>query len=105
MPPVTITQLANVFGYGLKRDYVSWKEISPNVKLAAIASEDQSFPDHGGFDWDAIQKSPTQRKKIRRHGFRWVVAPVPLRSRLPKMFFYGREEGSQNLYARFPNYI
>ncbi|MCW3088411.1 MAG: Biosynthetic peptidoglycan transglycosylase [Sediminibacterium sp.] len=66
MPPVTITQLANAFGYGLKRDYVTWKEISPNVKLAAIASEDQSFPDHGGFDWDAIQKSLYPKKKNKK---------------------------------------
>lgn len=63
MPPITITQIGNSFGYGLKRHYVSWKEISPNVKLAAIASEDQSFADHGGFDWDAIEKSLRPKKK------------------------------------------
>src|SRR5215217_730145 len=57
-PPVTVTQLSALFtGRGLKRDYVSWDEISPNVKLAAMASEDQLFPDHGGFDWKAIDKS------------------------------------------------
>ena len=57
-PPVTITQLGALLGgYGLKRDYVSWKEIAPNVKLAALASEDQLFPDHNGFDWKSIQKS------------------------------------------------
>jgi monofunctional glycosyltransferase len=57
-PPVTITQMGALFGgYGLKRDYVSWDEISPNVKLAAIASEDQLFPQHDGFDWKAIEKS------------------------------------------------
>lgn len=63
MPPITITQISNIFGYGLKRDYVSWNRISPNVKLAAIASEDQAFPDHGGFDWDAIEQSLRPRKK------------------------------------------
>jgi monofunctional biosynthetic peptidoglycan transglycosylase len=63
MPPVTMTQLSNVFGYGLKRDYVSWNNISYNVKLAAIASEDQAYPDHGGFDWDAIEKSLKPKKK------------------------------------------
>lgn len=58
MPPITITQLASfVEGYGLKRDYVSWDEISPNVKLAAIAAEDQLFPTHDGFDWKALKKS------------------------------------------------
>ncbi|WP_276131684.1 monofunctional biosynthetic peptidoglycan transglycosylase [Polluticoccus soli] len=68
-PPVTITQVsALVSGYGLKRDYVSWDEISPNIKLAAIASEDQLFPDHGGFDWKAIDKSLNgdQRRRKRK---------------------------------------
>lgn len=63
MPPITVTQISNVFGYGLKRDYVSGNEISRNAKLAAIASEDQAFPDHGGFDWDAIEKSLKPKKK------------------------------------------
>lgn len=66
MPPITITQISNSFSYGLKRDYVSWNEISYNVKLAAIASEDQAFPDHGGFDWDAIEKSLKPKKKNKK---------------------------------------
>jgi monofunctional biosynthetic peptidoglycan transglycosylase len=66
MPPITVTQVTNSFGYGLKRDYVSWDKISYNVKLAAIASEDQSFPDHGGFDWDAIEKSLKPKKKNKK---------------------------------------
>ncbi|TAG09839.1 MAG: monofunctional biosynthetic peptidoglycan transglycosylase [Sphingobacteriia bacterium] len=63
MPPITITQLANAFGYGLKRDYISWNEMNQSIKLAAIASEDQAFPDHGGFDWDAIEKSLRPKKR------------------------------------------
>ena len=58
MPPVTIMQLGSwIGGYGLKRDYVSWDDISSNAKLAAIAGEDQLFPVHNGFDWKAISKS------------------------------------------------
>jgi len=58
MPPITITQLSDwVSGNGLHRDYISWDEIPSNAKLAAIASEDQLFPEHGGFDWEAIEKS------------------------------------------------
>jgi monofunctional biosynthetic peptidoglycan transglycosylase len=58
MPPITLTQTGSlVGGYGLKRDYVSWEEISPNIKLAAMASEDQLFVDHSGFDWKSIEKS------------------------------------------------
>lgn len=63
MPPITITQIANSFSYGLKRDYIPWHQLPYNIKLAAIASEDQTFPDHGGFDWDAIERSMKPRKK------------------------------------------
>ncbi|MBX9733303.1 MAG: monofunctional biosynthetic peptidoglycan transglycosylase [Chitinophagaceae bacterium] len=66
MPPITVTQIANTFSYGLKRDYVAWNKISYNVKLAAIASEDQAFPDHSGFDWDAIEKSLKPKKKKKK---------------------------------------
>lgn len=63
MPPITLTQIGNSFSHGIRMDYVSWDEISYNVKLAAIASEDQTFPDHGGFDWDALEKSFRPKKK------------------------------------------
>jgi len=65
MPPITITQISNSFNNGLKRDYISWDEMGYNIKLAAIASEDQLFADHNGFDWDALQKSfePKKGKK------------------------------------------
>ena len=65
-PPITITQLTNAFGLGLKRDYVSWNDMSYNIKLAALASEDQSFTDHSGFDWDAIEKSLRPKKKKKK---------------------------------------
>ena len=57
-PPLTITQIGNWFGgYGLKRDYVDYTEISRHAKLAVIASEDQKFPVHAGFDWKQIEKA------------------------------------------------
>ncbi len=55
-PPITFTQIGSIMdGYGLKRDYVADKDISPNLKLAIIASEDQEFLDHEGIDWDEIE--------------------------------------------------
>jgi monofunctional biosynthetic peptidoglycan transglycosylase len=63
-PPVTITQLSSLFsGYGLKRDYVSKTEMSPHIKLAVIASEDQLFADHNGFDWKSIEKAMAYNKR------------------------------------------
>ena len=70
-PPITITQLISwVSGHGLKRDYVNRKSISPYAKLAVIASEDQLFPDHNGFDWKSIKKARkyNERKPGRIHG-------------------------------------
>ena len=50
-------------GYGLKRDYVSAEEISPWAGLAVIASEDQLFPDHNGFDWQSIERAIAKNKR------------------------------------------
>ncbi|MFT3748638.1 MAG: monofunctional biosynthetic peptidoglycan transglycosylase [Agriterribacter sp.] len=63
-PPVTITQIGSLLsGNGLKRDYVDAENISSYAGLAVIASEDQLFPDHNGFDWKSIQKAIEKNKK------------------------------------------
>ena len=63
-PPVTITQLVSFFqGYGLSRDYVSKEDISPYARLAVMASEDQLFPEHNGFDLKSIKKALQNNKK------------------------------------------
>lgn len=63
-PPITITQLSSwISGDGLKRDYVSGDELSNQMKLAVIASEDQLFPDHEGFDWKSINKAAKHNEK------------------------------------------
>lgn len=63
-PPITMTQLVSfVSGHGLKRDYVGWNKISYNARLAVMASEDQAFPDHSGFDWKNIKKAMAYNKK------------------------------------------
>ncbi|MDP4129984.1 MAG: monofunctional biosynthetic peptidoglycan transglycosylase [Bacteroidota bacterium] len=69
-PPVTLTQLSSfIHGYGLKRDYVSMSNISPYAKLGVIASEDQLFPDHDGFDFKSIEKAMKHNQKSKSlHG-------------------------------------
>jgi len=63
-PPITITQFVSwVSGHGLKRHYVDRYAISYNAKLAVIASEDQLFPDHNGFDWKNIRKAMDYNKR------------------------------------------
>lgn len=63
-PPITITQFSSwINGDGLKRDYVDYDEMSYQVKLAVISSEDQIFPDHSGFDWKNIRKAMDYNQK------------------------------------------
>ena len=63
-PPVTITQIGGLFEYGrLQRDYISYDEMGNNVKKAVIASEDQNFFVHDGFDYKAIEKAMKSNKK------------------------------------------
>ena len=57
-PPITLTQISGLFEFGkLKRDYISYDEMGDHVKRAVIASEDQNFFNHNGFDYKAIQKA------------------------------------------------
>ena len=57
-PPITITQISSIIQYGkLQRDYISYDEMGTNVKKAVLASEDQKFFSHNGFDYQAIEKA------------------------------------------------
>jgi monofunctional biosynthetic peptidoglycan transglycosylase len=69
-PPITMTQLVSwLTGHGLKRNYVNRDQISPDAKLAVIASEDQLFPDHNGFDFKSIEKAMKHNQKSKSlHG-------------------------------------
>ena len=63
-PPVTITQLSSLLrGDGLSRDYINYNKMGSNIKLAVIASEDQLFPDHDGFDLKAIKLAMKYNKR------------------------------------------
>ncbi|MBM3411930.1 MAG: monofunctional biosynthetic peptidoglycan transglycosylase [Bacteroidetes bacterium] len=63
-PPITITQLNNwLVGNGMRRDYVMASEISPYMRLAVIASEDQLYTQHYGFDWKRIQEAMAYNKR------------------------------------------
>ncbi len=43
--------------YSLHHRWVDLAQISPNLALAVVASEDQKFPEHWGFDVEAIEKA------------------------------------------------
>lgn len=57
-PPLTITQLSAMMEFGrIDRKYISYDQMSTHVKKAVIASEDQLFFQHNGFDIKAIEKA------------------------------------------------
>ncbi|RAI98695.1 monofunctional biosynthetic peptidoglycan transglycosylase [Chitinophaga skermanii] len=73
-PPITITQISSWFSLwgtdkSLHAKWANYNEISQHAKLAVIASEDQLFPDHDGFDFKSIEKAMKHNQKSKkRHG-------------------------------------
>lgn len=63
-PIITITQMNGFIKYGkLKRNYIPYSEMGDNVKKAIIASEDQSFFKHNGFDYKEIEAAIKHNNK------------------------------------------
>ncbi|MBK8197375.1 MAG: monofunctional biosynthetic peptidoglycan transglycosylase [Acidobacteria bacterium] len=50
-------------GQKVQQDWVPLSKISPNLVLAVISAEDAKFCEHGGIDWDAIEKAREYNKK------------------------------------------
>jgi monofunctional biosynthetic peptidoglycan transglycosylase len=61
-PPTSAVILSRALGEGERQDYqwVALEHISPDAALAVVASEDQKFPTHRGFDIDAIKDAVEQ---------------------------------------------
>lgn len=45
---------ANESEFALHYQWVDWEKISPELKIAVVAAEDQQFPNHIGFDFKSI---------------------------------------------------
>jgi monofunctional biosynthetic peptidoglycan transglycosylase len=62
-------RVASWFGtakYSSSYQWVPFDSIAPVMGAAVIASEDQNFPQHYGFDWKAIQKAMDHNEKSAR---------------------------------------
>jgi monofunctional biosynthetic peptidoglycan transglycosylase len=57
---------AGVRGYHTEFRWASLEEISPQAAIAVIASEDQQFPFHGGFDFDSIREAVRASERGKR---------------------------------------
>ena len=47
----------------IRYQWVDYEQISVNLKSAVIASEDAKFSDHGGFDWESLEKAIEKHQK------------------------------------------
>lgn len=58
-PPTSMMMLAAASGLPVpvRYEWVAWNDISPHLKLAVIAAEDQRFPAHHGFDLIEIRQA------------------------------------------------
>lgn len=68
--PLMVIRCAQQVGRGekirLKHHWVPMKEISSQLGIAVIASEDQRFLEHHGFDFKAIEKAIDENKNGKR---------------------------------------
>ena len=56
--------IAGDFGFRIAHDWRGMDRISPNLPLALVASEDQNFASHHGFDFAAIEKAQAHNEKM-----------------------------------------
>jgi len=63
-------RLANLVGgnpqKGIRYRWADWGSISPEMRVAAVAAEDQNFPHHWGFDLESILDALQKKGKRRR---------------------------------------
>lgn len=52
----------------IRRNWVSQTKIAPELFLAVVAAEDQRFPDHHGFDLQAIEQALDDRERGKVRG-------------------------------------
>jgi monofunctional biosynthetic peptidoglycan transglycosylase len=72
-PPTSAFMIADRIGarvegpsYRLRHRWTDWDRIAGSMKVAVIASEDQTFPVHRGFDFKSIDKALEERDRGRR---------------------------------------
>ena len=64
-PPTTAFMLREqiVEGRPILQHWMPLRQISPQLAIAVVAAEDQRFPQHAGFDFEAIEKAMGERRR------------------------------------------
>jgi monofunctional biosynthetic peptidoglycan transglycosylase len=101
-PESTSFQRSEAWRLIAEKNHIAWSQqwvpyarISPHLKRAVIASEDAGFAEHGGVDWDALERAwdrnlkaeervarinAENERRAARQGQRKVEAPVAARA-------------------------
>ncbi len=63
-PPTTAFMLRDglIGSHEIHHHWVPWEDIVPHLPIAVVAAEDQKFPQHHGFDFDAIFQATRERR-------------------------------------------
>lgn len=66
-PPGTPLMVIRLFqGEGIEKQWVALAEMSPHLPRAVIAAEDNTFCQHRGFDWGAIEEAVAELRGGKR---------------------------------------
>jgi monofunctional glycosyltransferase len=90
-PESTTFQRSEAWRIATEKDRLRWRQrwvpyeqISDNLKRAVIASEDGSFVNHDGVDWDALEKAWERNAKAEAQAAKRAML-APSRARPPKI--------------------
>jgi monofunctional glycosyltransferase len=90
-PESTTFQRSEAWRIAIERDRLRWRQqwvpyerISDNLKRAVIASEDGSFVNHDGVDWDALEKAWERNAKAEELAAKRAML-APKRAKPPKI--------------------
>ncbi|MCH8550952.1 MAG: monofunctional biosynthetic peptidoglycan transglycosylase [Natronospirillum sp.] len=65
-PPGTLVMVnrwSQIEDFDLRWQWLAWQDIPPHAAMAVVASEDQRFPLHRGFDVDAMRDAWLERER------------------------------------------
>ncbi|MEJ8835092.1 monofunctional biosynthetic peptidoglycan transglycosylase [Ramlibacter sp. AN1133] len=90
-PESTTFQRSEAWRIAVERDQLRWSQrwvpysrISDNLKRAVIASEDSTFVEHDGVDWDALERAWQRNEKAMEAAARRSML-APARAKAPKI--------------------
>jgi len=90
-PESTTFQRSEAWRITNERDKLRWSQhwvpyahISDHLKRAVIASEDSTFAEHDGVDWDALERAWARNEKAEERAARQAQF-APMRARPPKI--------------------